>query len=60
MSDASQQTYCTCEIVKNNKSGVYTGWEVVVIEVVIIEVGVVQINPRSSPGPLSPDGPLAG
>ena len=43
---ASQQTYCTREIVKDNEGGVCVGWEVVVIEVVIIEVGVVRIIPR--------------
>ena len=43
---ASQQTYCTCEIVKDDESGVYIRWEVVVIEIVIVEVGVIQIVPR--------------
>ena len=43
---ASQQTYRTREIVKDNEGGVCMGWEVVVIKVVIVEVGVVQIIPR--------------
>ena len=43
---ASQQTYRTHEIVKDDESGVHIEWEVIVIEVVIIEVRVVQIIPR--------------
>ena len=40
---ASQQTYRTREIVKDDEGGVCVGWEVVVIKVIIVEVGVVRI-----------------
>ena len=43
---ASQQTYRTREVVKYDESGVYVGWEVVVIEAVVVEVGIVRIVPR--------------